>query len=108
MTWDSQLQKFDAIVDCCPRFARKGKSMIYTSANGYMFGLLNKAGEIGFRFSKEVQEKYIKELHTTVYLSHGATMKGNVLIPQPVLDDLDAAAALLNESYDYVMSLEPK
>ena len=64
--------------------------------------------EIGFRFSKEVQERYIKELHTTVYLSHGATMKGYVLIPPAVLNDLDAAATLLNESYDYVMTLEPK
>ncbi|MEM6684765.1 MAG: hypothetical protein AAF617_03125 [Bacteroidota bacterium] len=82
--------------------------MIYTSANGHMFGLLNKAGEIGFRYSKEVQEKYIQEFDSDYYKSYGATMKGYVLIPENMLNDLDRLANLLNESYEYVMSLEPK
>ena len=30
----------------------------YTSANGHMFSLFNKASEIGIRFLKEVQKKY--------------------------------------------------
>ncbi len=106
--WQEKLQLFDAIIAKCSRFERKGKSMIYTSANGYMFGLLNKAGEIGIRFSKQVQEKYMKELNTTYYKSYGATMKGYILIPDEMHDDLDKLAELMNESYDYVMTLEPK
>lgn len=106
--WEERLQIFDAIVAKCPRFARKGKSMIYTSANGHMFGLLNKAGEIGFRYSKEVQEKYIKEFNSDYYKSHGATMKGYVLIPDDMLSDIDTLAKYLDESYDYVMSLDSK
>ncbi|MGH1383527.1 hypothetical protein [Kordia sp.] len=106
--WEERLQIFDAIVAKCPRFARKGKSMIYTSANGHMFGLLNKAGEIGFRYSKEVQEKYIKEFNSDYYKSHGATMKGYVLIPDNMLSDIDTLAKYLDESYDYVMSLDSK
>lgn len=106
--WEKRLEIFDAIVAKCSRFERKGKSMIYTSANGHMFGLLNKAGEIGFRYDKETQEKYIKEFNSDYYKSYGATMKGYVLIPESMLDDLDRLAELLNESYDYVMSLEPK
>ena len=106
--WEKRLEIFDAIVAKCPRFERKGKSMIYTSANGHMFGLLNKAGEIGFRYAKEVQEKYIKEFNSDYYKSYGATMKGYVLIPESILNDLDRLAELLNESYDYVMSLDPK
>ena len=82
--------------------------MIYTSANGHMFGLLNKAGEIGFRYSKEVQEKYIQEFNSDYYKSYGATMKGYVLIPENMLSDLENLAKLLDESYDYVMSLAPK
>ncbi len=54
-----KLKIYDAIVAKCDRFERKGKTMPYTSANGYMFSLFNKAGEIGIRFSKEVQKKYI-------------------------------------------------
>jgi hypothetical protein len=106
--WEKRLEIFDAIVAKCPRFERKGKSMIYTSANGHMFGLLNKAGEIGFRYDKETQEKYIKEFNSDYYKSYGATMKGYVLIPESMLNDLDRLAELLNESYDYVMSLDPK
>ncbi|MFP2996688.1 hypothetical protein ABN763_12295 [Spongiivirga sp. MCCC 1A20706] len=106
--WEKKLEIYDAIVARCPRFERKGKKMIYTSANGYMFTLLNNAGEIGVRFSKEVQEKYLKELNTTLYKSYGATMKGYILIPESMLGDLDKVATYFDESYDYVMTLEPK
>ena len=82
--------------------------MIYTSANGHMFSLLNKDGEIGFRYSKEVQEKYIKEFKSTIYKSYGAVMKGYVLIPESRLKDLENLSNYLNESYNYVMSLDPK
>lgn len=106
--WEENLKKYDSLVAQCPRFERKGKTMPYTSANGYMFSLLNKAGELGIRFSKEVQEKYIAEFNTSYYKSHGATMKGYILISDEMLKDSDRIIAFLNESYDYVMSLKPK
>lgn len=108
MTYKERLALFDAIVDKCPRFERKGKTMPYTSANGYMFSLLNKSGELGFRYSKDIQEKYIKEFNSSLFKSYGATMKGYVRIPDDMLNDLDLLAKYLNESYDYVMTLEPK
>ena len=108
MSWKEKLDIYDQLVSKCPRFERKGKTMPYTSANGYMFSLLNKDGELGIRFAKEVQEKYMKELDTTYYKSYGATMKGYILIPESMWEDLDALAKLLDESYDYVMTLEPK
>ncbi len=82
--------------------------MPYTSANGYMFSLFNKAGEIGIRFSKEVQEKYIEEFNTTIYKSYGAVMKGYILIPENLYTNSELVVSLLNESHDYVMSLDPK
>jgi len=106
--WEEKLKIYDELVAKCPRFKRKGKTMPYTSANGYMFSLLNKSGEIGIRFSKKVQEKYIEELNTTYYKSYGATMKGYILISEEMLEDLDKLVNYLNESYDYVMTLEPK
>ena len=106
--WEEKLEIYDKLIKKCPRFERKGKTMPYTSANGYMFSLLNKAGEIGIRFSKEVQQKYIKELNTTLYQSYGAVMRGYILIPDEMLEDLDKLAIYLNESYDYVMTLKPK
>lgn len=107
--WEERLALFDELIDKCPRFKRLGKTMPYTGANGYMFGLLNKAGEIGIRFSEEVKKKYMEEFKTTIYKSYGAVMKGYILIPDEMLEnDLDFVAKLLNESYDYVMSLPPK
>jgi len=105
---EEKLALYDQLISKCPRFERKGKSMVYTSANGHMFSQLNKAGELGIRFSKEVQKKYMDEWATTTFKSYGATMKGYVLVPEEMWDDLDRLAGYLNESYDYVMSLDPK
>jgi len=105
---EEKLKIYDVLVAKCDRFKRKGKTMPYTSANGYMFSLFNKDCEIGIRFSKEAQEKYIKEFNSSIYKSYGAVMRGYVLIPEDMLSDLDNVAKYLNESYDYVMSLEPK
>ena len=60
--WEEKLKNYDELVSKCPRFERKGKTMPYTSANGYMFSLFNKANEIGIRFSKEVQKKYMEDM----------------------------------------------
>jgi len=42
------------------------------------------------------------------FKSHGAVMKGYVLIPTKMFKDMDQLAVYLNESFDYVMSLDPK
>jgi hypothetical protein len=105
---DKKEELYDKLVAKCSRFERKGKTNPYTSANGHMFSQLNKDGELGIRFSKEVQEKYMNELGTGHFKSYGAIMKGYVLIPEYMWDNLDVLAKYLNESYDYVMSLEPK
>jgi len=106
--WEEKLKVYDALIAKCDRFERKGKTMPYTSANGHMFSLLNKAGEIGIRFSKEVQQKYLKEFSTTLFKSYNSIMHGYVLIPEQMLEDLDTLAKYLDEGYDYVMGLEPK
>ena len=106
--WEEKLKIYDELVARCPRFERKGKAMPYTSAIGHMFSLLNKAGEFGIRFSKDVQKKYIEEFDTTILKSYNSIMHGYVLIPEKMLEDLDNVAKYLDESYDYVMSLKTK
>ena len=105
---EEQLKIYDELVSKCPRFERKGKTMPYTSANGHMFSLFNTVGEIGMRFSKEVQKKYMEEYDTTIYRSYNSVMRGYILITEEMLEDLNNLSKLLDESYDYVMSLEPK
>lgn len=106
--WKEKLKIYDELVAKCERFERKGKTMPYTSANGYMFSLYSKACEIGIRFSKEVQKKYMEEYNTTIYKSYNAVIHGYILITEEMLEDLNNVAKLLDESYDYLMSLEPK
>ena len=78
------------------------------SSNGHMFSLLNKAKELGIRFSKDVQQKYIEDLPTTIFESYGATMRGYILIPEKIYSDIEQFAEFLNQGYDYVMTLKPK
>lgn len=108
MTRNEVLKIYDEAIGKCPRFERKGKTMPYTSANGHMFSQLNKDGEIGIRFSKEIQKKYMEELKTGYFKSYGAVMNGYIKIPEIVLEDIDKLSKYLNESYDYVVSIEPK
>ncbi|MCC1485152.1 hypothetical protein [Winogradskyella immobilis] len=106
--WNDTLKLYDKLVDQCPDFKRKGKSMIYTSANGYMFSLLNKAGEIGFRLPKPVAAKFMEDYNTGYYYSYGAKMKDYVLVPESLYTNEALLIDFLNQSYAFVMSLPPK
>ena len=106
--WDEKLKFYDKLVATNNKFERKGKTMPYTSANGYMFSLFNKACEIGIRLSKESQDNFKEKHNTTIYKSYGAVMKDYVLIPEHLYNSFDLLAATLDESYEYVMSLPPK
>ena len=105
---EERLKVYDELVARCPRFQRKEKTMPYTSANGHMFSLFNKAGELGIRFSREVQKKYLEQYNTSLFKSYNSIMHGYILVTEEMLKDPDNVVALLNESYDYVMSLDPK
>ncbi len=107
--WNKKLEFYDKVIGLNPKFERKGKTMPYTSANGHMFTLFNKAGEIGFRFSKESGKAFMEEHPDSApYKSYGSFMNGYVLIPESLYGDLDMLAKYLEESYQYVLSLEPK
>ena len=56
--WEEKLKFYDQLIATNAKFERKGKTMPYTSANGYMFSLFNKAGEIGIRLSKDAQKAF--------------------------------------------------
>lgn len=106
--YKENLEFYDALIGKCNRFERKGKTMPFTSANGYMFSLFNKAGEMGIRFSKQRQKEYFEKYNTSFFISYNAKMQGYILITEEMKKDQDNLIQLLNESYDYVMSLDPK
>lgn len=106
--WESNLKKYDAIVALTDKFERKGKTMPYTSSNGYMFSLLNKSGEFGIRLSKEDQTIFKEKYNTTIFKSYGPVMKDYVLVPDNLLDDQQLILEYLEKSYAFVHSLPTK
>lgn len=87
---------------------RKGKTMPYTSSNGYMFSQLNKDGEIGIRLSKEDTALFDSNYGAQPFKSYGATMREYVLILEKLLTEKALLANLLKKGYDYVNGLPPK
>ncbi|MGB0915034.1 MAG: hypothetical protein ACPGVI_03135 [Crocinitomicaceae bacterium] len=106
--WEEKVKIYDELVAKCPDFKRKGKTVPYTSSNGHMFSLINKDGELGIRLSKDAGEAFKEKYNTGDFFSHGAKMRGYVLIPDELLNDLDNLAKYLKLGYNYVMSLDPK
>lgn len=108
MNWDETLKLYDEITNACHGFERKGKKMIYTSSNGYMFTLLNKAGEIGIRLPKEIANKFKTDYNTEDYYSHGAKMRDYVLVPEGLYKDKALLVNYFEKSFAYVNSLPSK
>ncbi len=105
--WEENLKLFDQAA-AEAGLERKGKSMPYTSANGHMFSLLNKDGELGVRLSKEAGQAFMEQYESGQFRSHGANMRGYVLVPQDRLADTSFLVSLLKQGYAYAMTLEPK
>ena len=107
-SWTEKLAVYDSIIERIPEITRKGKTMPYTSANGYMFSQLNKDGQLGIRLPKEAAEEFKKTHNTTDFKSYGAVMKDYVLVPESIVKNKQLIATYLEVSYNYVMSLKPK
>ncbi|GLQ22180.1 hypothetical protein GCM10007853_00540 [Algimonas ampicilliniresistens] len=108
MTYENRVAIYDSVVARCPEIDRKGKTMPYTSTNGHMFSLVNKDGEIGFRLGPDGMANFFAEHDSGPFLSHGATMRGYVLIPDAMLSDHDRLVIYLRQAKAYVESLPPK
>lgn len=106
--YEKNLASYDALVATNDKFERKGKTMPYTSANGYMFSLLNKDGELGIRLPKESQVAFREKFNTGEFRSHGAVMRDYVRVPNEIIDDINTLSPYLEESFQFVMSLPPK
>lgn len=107
--WEQQLKIYDEIA-AAAGIERKGKTMAYTSSNGYMFSLLNKAGEFGIRLSKEDTRTFLESYPDCgEFRSHGARMREYVLIPESLLtSNKKLVTSYLKKGHTYVNTLKPK
>lgn len=107
MSWETNLKLFDEVAEMA-NIERKGKTVPYCSANGHMFALLNKEGQLGIRLSKEEQKKFDEAYGAEPLLSHGAKMRDYVLIPDILLSDKKLLSAYLKKGLTYAKVLPPK
>jgi len=107
MSWEEALKLFDEAAEVA-QIERKGKTMPYASANGHMFALLNKDGQLGIRLSKEEQHQFDQDHGAAPLVSHGAIMKDYVLIPQKLLAKKELLAAYLKKGLSHARSLPAK
>ncbi len=105
---DEILKIYDAVAGANPNFERKGKTMPYTSANGYMFSVINKTGELGIRLSKEDTAEFDKAFGAKPFMSHGAVLRQYVLVPKVLLEKPEVLGDFLQKGFEFVMSLPPK
>ena len=105
---DDVLTIYDRAVGAIAQFDRKGKTLPYTSANGYMFSFINKADELGIRISPVAGKAFDEKHGTGPFMSHGSKMREYISIPNEMMADEKQIRELLYEGYNYVMSLPPK
>ena len=109
MTWEEKLAIYDEIVSLTKTIKRLGKTMPYTAENTYMFSMLNKAGQLGIRLSKEDRSLFYQKYTDEPFISYGATIKDYVLIPEEVfLHRKEEVAECLLKGFAYVKSLKPQ
>ncbi|WP_222984813.1 hypothetical protein [Flagellimonas meishanensis] len=108
MTREEVLELYKEAIGKNSGFELKGKTMPYTSANGYMFSQLNKDAQLGIRLSKTDTSAFDAKYGAKPFTSYGAVMKEYVLVPDILLSDLETLGAYLQKGYEYVMSLPSK
>ncbi|MDG1260951.1 MAG: hypothetical protein P8O05_04260 [Flavobacteriales bacterium] len=102
------LEKYDAAVACLDGIQRKGKTVPYTSANGYMFSFINKEGQFGVRLPKEAYLSFREEHNDADFRSHGSVMKEYVHVPDSLMENQEVLKNLISSAHQYVISLPPK
>jgi len=108
MSYATNLDLFDKVVEMHPDIERKGKTMPYTSVNGHMFSIMDKNGNLGLRLSKTDREKFIEDFDSKLMVNYGATMKEYVVIQQKLLENTQHLLQYLQMSFNYVSTLKPK
>jgi len=107
MTRDELIKIYNKAIETAG-LERKGKTMPYTSSNGYMFSLISKDDQLGIRLSKSDTEVFDNEYGAKPFMSHGAKMREYVLIPEELLHQNEILGILLKKGHAHVNSLPPK
>lgn len=103
-----KLELYEALVASVDGVERKGAANPYTSRNGHMTSFLDREGEVSIRLDTTDREAFIEEYDSRIAVQYGAEMKEFVVVPNALLEDIDAARHWFVRSWDWVGSLKPK
>lgn len=103
------LERYREVVEASASDAEvKGAKNPYTSRNGHMFSFLDRDGTMALRLSNEQREEYGTEHSIEPVIQYGSVMRGYVAVPDELFDDVAAAAAWFDRSYEWIGTLDPK
>ena len=100
--------RYDAAIDLVDGVTRKGAANPDTSGNGWMATYLGKQGEVAIRLATDDLDAFLAEHETEKPVSYGAVMKDFAIVPEDVVADAAALAAIIRRSHDHVDTLPPK
>lgn len=106
--YETALQRYRNLVDASPGIALKGKKMPYTSMNGNMFSFLAPDGVLCLRLSADDCTAFMQAHGTEPVMQYGSVMRDYVAVPETLVSDGDALAALFRKSVENARSLKAK
>ena len=99
---------YNELIAAKPFIQRKGKTVPYTSVNGYMFSFLSKEGTLGLRLSEGDFEELRSKYKAKQLIQYEKNMRGYLEIPFEQFKDLSILSEYMQKSFEYVSGLKPK
>lgn len=103
-----KLQLYEDLVAAVDGVDRKGAANPYTSRNGWMTSFIDKSGEVSIRLGGDDIETFIATYDSRISFQYGREMKDFVVLPDSMLEDLEASREWFVRSWEWSGALEPK
>jgi TfoX/Sxy family transcriptional regulator of competence genes len=107
-TVEEKIALYEALIATHPEVVRKGKKTPYTSMNGNMFSFLGQQDVLAFRLAKADRAAFLEKYPDSVVVQYDTVMKDYVEVPDELLDDPEALAALFAQVVANARTLKPK
>jgi len=102
-------EEYTTLITEWGKVERKGKKNPYTSLNGHMFTFLDtKEGYLAIRFSEKEKKAFNEKHDGSDVIQYNSVMRGYIRVPEKMANDKITIIELLDKSYNYIASLEPK
>ncbi len=109
MTTPFPVELYDRLLGPDARHERRGKTLPHTSANGHMYSFVSAYGEVCLRLPEDSRREFQEHHGGGEVVQHGRVMKDCVAVATALLlDHPEEVLSVLDESLEWVLSLQPK